>query len=97
MHDRTKFQIELAGDSATVYLFEQLDRDRESSLVALCRDIPRHVRILRVDARNLGTMTSGAMRAVRALFAAWQDRREGQCILRGSYLVATWRQLESAA
>ena len=97
VHDRTQYQIELAGDSATVYLFEQLGTDGESSLATLCRDLPAHVRILRVDARGLGMMTSGAMHTVRALFAAWQERREGQCILRGSYLVASWRQLESAA
>ena len=97
MHDRTQYQIELAGESATVYLFEPIALADDSSLVAHCRDLPRHIRILRVDARGLGTMTAGGMRAVRALFAAWRERREGTFALRGSYLVASCRQLESAA
>ena len=97
MHNGTQYQIELAGEAATVYLFERLDLADESSLVALCRELPPHVRILRVDARGLGSMTGGGMRAVRALFAAWRDRHEGHFALRTSYLVASCRQLESAA
>lgn len=97
MHDRTQYQIELAGESATVYLFEHLALADESSLVALCRELPPHVRILRVDARGLGAMTASAMGAVRALFAAWRGQREGRFALRTTYLVATCSQLESAA
>ena len=97
MHDHAQYQIVIAGESATVYLFENLALSDESALVAHCRELPGHVRILRVDARGLGALTATGMGAVRALFAAWRERREGHFALRSSYLVATARQLESAA
>ena len=97
MHDQTRYQMELAGESATLYILERIAETDGPALAALCRELPEHVRTLRVDMRAVGTMTAEAMRAVRALLAGWRARRDGRYDLRTSYLVATCRQLETAA
>lgn len=92
MHDRTRYQIELAGDSATLYVFEQLTDADIPPVVALCHEQPIDIRTLRVDMRAVGVLTAAGMTVVRAILSAWRARAGGAYDLRSSYLVATCQQ-----
>ena len=89
MPDRMHYQLELAGEGATLYIAGHLADSHVSTLSAVCAELPEHVRTLRLDLRAVGSMTAEATRAVRALLQNWRLRRKGSYHLSTSYLVAT--------
>lgn len=94
MPDRMHYQLELAGEAATLYIGGQLADTHVSTLSAVCGELPPHVRTLRLDMRAVGSMTADATRAVRILLQRWRDAHQGQVRLRTSYLVATCSGVE---
>ncbi len=94
MPDNMHYQLELSGEAATLYIAGHLQDCHVSTLATVCRSLPAHVRTLRLDMRAVGTMTADATRAIRTLLQGWRERREGDCRLSTSYLVATCTGLE---
>jgi ABC-type transporter Mla MlaB component len=88
MRDRMPFQLELAGESATLYLHGRLDRDSHTAMLAACTALPLSVRTLRLDLRAIGVMTAEATSAVRLLLAQWCDGGRGEFRLSTSHLMA---------
>jgi len=89
MSHRVQFQLELAGESATVYVHDGLECDGSTTLLDLCASLPIHVRTLRLDLRATGTMTAEATRVVRLLLKHWRETRKGEFRLSTSHLLAT--------
>lgn len=94
MHGTMHYQLELAGEAATLYITRTIGDHNVSTLAAECQNLPPHVRTLRVDMRAVGTMTSDALRAVRTLLQSWRERRHGEYRLRTSYLIATCTRVD---
>jgi hypothetical protein len=82
------FQLELAGESATLYVHDPLDAGSSSAMLAACAALPRNVRTLRLDLRAMRVMTAEATNAVRQLLAQWRDAGRGEFRLSTSHLMA---------
>jgi anti-anti-sigma regulatory factor len=89
MRDRMHHQLELVGDSATVYVQGCLDAESVETLLEACGALPAHVRTLRIDLRALGVMSGEATSAVRRLLEQWRSTRDGEFRLSTSHLIAT--------
>lgn len=97
MQRTTHFQLEISGETATLYILSPLDeRDVESMLTA-CRVLPIYVGTLRLDLQALGTATADSLDAVRRILRHWRSTRHGNVRLHTSYLQATCTELPPAA
>jgi hypothetical protein len=96
MRESVPFHLELAGESATLYVHGHLDQQSSTTMVEVCSALPRSVRTLRLDLRAVGVMTAEATNTVRLLVAHWRDARRGQFRLSTSYLVAVCETMPAA-
>jgi hypothetical protein len=88
MRDPVPFHLELAGESATLYVHGRLDQQSSTTMVNVCSALPQSVRTLRLDLRAVGVMTAEATNMVRLLVGQWRDARRGQFRLSTSHLMA---------
>jgi ABC-type transporter Mla MlaB component len=89
MSDNLTYQLELTGDTATLYLLGSLGYQHVASLFAACATIPSRVRTLRLDLHGIGQMSAEATGAVRLLLRHWRETRQGEFRLSTSHLLAT--------
>src|SRR3954466_9011967 len=75
MTTQMDYQMELAGETATLYVTGTLGQEHVDTLIHACRATP--ARTLRVDVHGLGTLTAEAVGAVRELLHYWRDSRRG--------------------
>jgi ABC-type transporter Mla MlaB component len=89
---RQGHDLEVSDGAATLYLAGTLTGADVFSLRRLCREIPEHVRTLRLDLHGVTKLEEGAMDTVRALVRYWRESRHGRCRLSfaSEYLVATF-------
>ncbi len=84
-----RYQLEVAGESAAVYVSGSLDIESAGTLLEVCRSLPAQIRTLRLDLRSIGAMSACATDAVRLLLCEWRETRRGEFRLSTSHLVAT--------
>ena len=96
MYDRVPFHLELAGESATLYVHGRLDRQSCETMVEVCASLPAHARTLRLDLRAVGAMTAEVTSAVRTVLTHWRDGRRGEFRLATSHLMAVCTTLPIA-
>ena len=77
MTTRLLHALEVSDSSATLYLSGRLAGHDVFPLRGVCRDIPAHVRTLRLDLHGLTALDEGAMDAIRALVRYWREARDG--------------------
>ena len=77
MTTRLAHALEVSDASATLYLAGTLTGADAFPLRGVCRDIPRHVRTLRLDLKAVTRLEEGAMETVRALIRYWRESRQG--------------------
>ena len=92
MTTRQGHDLEVSDGAATLYLAGTLAGADAFPLRRLCREIPNHVRTLRLDMHGVTKLEEGAMDTVRALVRYWRESRNGACRLSfaSEYLVATF-------
>jgi ABC-type transporter Mla MlaB component len=86
-------QLELADETATLYVQGTLGYDDVSSLIRTCRAMPRRVRTLRLDLHGLGQLSAEATGTVRLLLEHWRQSRNGEFRLSTTHMVATLRDV----
>jgi hypothetical protein len=84
------YQLELSGETATLYIAGVLLHESIQTLLNVCAALPSHVRTLRLDLRALGAMSADATSAVRLILRQWRDSRRGELRLSTAHLVATF-------
>jgi ABC-type transporter Mla MlaB component len=89
MSEHLNYQLELIGDTATLYLLGGLRYEHVASLFAACATIPSHIRTLRLDLHGIGQMSAEATGAVRLLLRHWRETRNGEFRLSTSHMLAT--------
>jgi hypothetical protein len=94
MMDRMHYQLELAGETATLYLAGTLTYVDGLTLCDVCGALPASVRTLRLDLHAIGAMSAEATGTVRALLRYWREHRRGEFRLSTSYLLATCTKIE---
>jgi ABC-type transporter Mla MlaB component len=94
MTDRMHYQLELAGETATLYLAGKLSHEDGLTLCDLCGALPPSVRTLRLDLHAIGAMSAEATATVRALLHHWRAQRHGEFRLSTSYLLAICTEIE---
>ena len=87
MTERMDYQMELSGETATLYVTGALGHEHVDTLIHACRATP--ARTLRVDLHGLGALSADAISAVRELLHFWRDTRRGDFRLTTSHMVAT--------
>ncbi|MEO6525864.1 MAG: hypothetical protein ABIP93_04510 [Gemmatimonadaceae bacterium] len=69
--------LEVSDGSATLYLSGTLSSADAFPLRRVCREIPAHVRTLRLDLHGVTNLDQGAMETVRAVVRYWRHSRGG--------------------
>jgi ABC-type transporter Mla MlaB component len=82
-------QIELVGDTATLYVTGSLEAGDVDTLIAVCAAAPKRARTLRLDLHGLGQLSAESLGAVRQLLRFWRDTRQGEFRLTTSHMLAT--------
>jgi ABC-type transporter Mla MlaB component len=93
MTQRMQYQVEMVGETATLYVSGALGREDAGTLVQLCAGMPALVRTLRLDLHGLGQLSAEAIATVRLLLLHWQQSRHGEFRLSTSHLLATLREV----
>lgn len=93
MRNRVPFNLELAGESATLYVHGRLDQQGCATLVDVCASLPLTVRTLRLDLRAVGAMTAEVTSTVRLVLQQWRAERQGEFRLATAHLTAVCRTL----
>ena len=90
--ERTVYQLEIAGATATLYLSSCVDARDLESMRRLCDDLPRTVRMLRVDLHAIAAMNDQLAGAMRTLIRHWRSsgRTGVRLSFRTSHIVATF-------
>jgi ABC-type transporter Mla MlaB component len=85
-------EIEVAEDSATLYLSGELCAEDAFSLSGVCSQLPARVHTLRLDLHGVTHMREDAMGAVRAVLRYWRESRGGsfRLSLASERIVATY-------
>jgi hypothetical protein len=91
---KMRYAMEVAGDTATVYVTGSLAATDAFGLNRACGELPAHVRTLRLDLHGVQEVNDLAMIAVRAVLRYWRESREGsfRLALASEYLVATYAE-----
>jgi hypothetical protein len=97
MSDQMHYQLEISGETATMYVGGELGNRSVSALLDVCRALPARVRTLRLDLRAVGAMSADATNAVRLLLRDWREVRHGEFRLSTSFLVATCSEVDVCA
>jgi ABC-type transporter Mla MlaB component len=85
-------EIEVADDSATLYLAGTLCAGDAFALGRACAELPARVHTLRLDLHGITQMEDDAMTAVRAVLHYWRESRGGsfRLSLASDRIVATY-------
>ena len=85
-------EIEVAEDSATLYLTGELCAEDAFALSGVCSQLPARVHTLRLDLHGVTHMRDDAMGAVRAVLRYWRESRGGsfRLSLASERIVATY-------
>ena len=85
-------EIEVADDSATLYLSGRLCADDALALGRACGLLPARVTTLRLDLHGVTHMAEDAMGAVRAVLRYWRESRGGsfRLSLASERIIATY-------
>jgi len=78
MTDRLHSQIELTGETATLYLSGALGPADVERLCEECASLPASIRTLRIDLNALDRVGADSMDATRSLLRHWRASRRGQ-------------------
>ena len=92
MASALRSEIEVADDSATLYLSGELCADDALALSLICGELPARVNTLRLDLHGVTHMRDDAMGAVRAVLRFWRTSRDGsfRLSLASERIVATY-------
>lgn len=90
---RMDHQLELVGETATLYITGSLGREHVDTLIAACAAAPARARTLRLDLHGLGQLSAESISAVRPLLRFWRDTRHGDFRLTTSHMLATLREV----
>ncbi|MFL5618838.1 MAG: hypothetical protein ACJ79A_10675 [Gemmatimonadaceae bacterium] len=84
--------LEVSEGSATLYLAGTLAGPDAFPLRGVCREIPDHVRTLRLDLHSVTRLDAGAMDTIRSLVRYWRETRGGgfRLSFASEHLVATY-------
>lgn len=87
-----RHEIEVAHDSATIYLSGTLHEQDAFMLGRACGDLPARVRTLRLDLHGVTDMNADAMGAIRGVLRYWRESRGGsfRLSLSSDRIVATY-------
>jgi ABC-type transporter Mla MlaB component len=96
MTKRMYHQLELMGETATLYVTGSLSDEHADALIEICAEIPKYARMLRLDLHGLGQLSAEAIGVVRTLLHFWRHSRQGEFRLTTSYMVATLREVHHA-
>ena len=85
-------EIEVADDSATLYLSGSLGAGDAGALTLACAGLPPRVTTLRLDLHGVADMADDAMAAVRGVLRYWRESRGGsfRLSLASERIVATY-------
>ncbi|MEO8334626.1 MAG: hypothetical protein ABI664_06630 [bacterium] len=85
-------EIEVADDSATLYLSGELCAEDAFALSGACSELPARVNTLRLDLHGVTHMREDAMGAIRAVLRYWRESRGGsfRLSLASERIVATY-------
>jgi hypothetical protein len=99
MTDRLHHALEIHSGSATLYLKGHLSGADTFRLRRVCREIPMHVRTLRLDLHGVTGLEDGAASTLRALVRYWRESRNGcfRFSFASEHLVATMLEREAPA
>lgn len=70
-------EIEVADDSATLYLSGVLTAADAFNLSRVCIELPERVHTLRLDLHGVATVEDDAMQAIRGVLRYWRESRGG--------------------
>lgn len=71
-------QLELSGETATLYLSGALGPADVARLCRECASLPASIRTLRIDLNALGRVGADTMDATRSLLRHWRASRRGE-------------------
>lgn len=85
-------EIEVADDSATIYLSGTLEEQDAFMLGRACGELPSRVTTLRLDLHGITDMSAEAMGAIRGVLRYWRESRGGsfRLSLSSERIVATY-------
>jgi len=85
-------EIEVADDSATLYLSGELCAEDAFTLSGVCSKLPANVNTLRLDMHGVTQMSDDAMGAIRVVLRYWRESRGGsfRLSLASERIVATY-------
>ena len=85
-------EIEVAEDSATLYLSGTLRATDAAGLARACGDLPTRVTTLRLDLHGVSVMADDATNAIRSVLRYWRESRGGsfRLSLASERIVATY-------
>lgn len=89
MSKRMHHQLEMVGETATLYVSGTLGTDDIDTLITACRAMPSQVRTLRLDLHGLGQLSAEATGVVRSILRHWRENRHGEFRLCTSHMLAT--------
>jgi hypothetical protein len=95
MTTRMHYQMELAGETATLYVTGALGHDDVETLTSVCAAAPLGARTLRLDLHGLGQLSAEGTDVVRRLLQFWRESRHGEFRLATSHMLATLRDVAS--
>jgi ABC-type transporter Mla MlaB component len=96
MIERMHHQLEVVGETATLYITGSLGREHIDTLIDVCAAAPSRARTLRLDLHGLGQLSAESINAVRQLLRFWRDTRQGEFRLTTSHMLATLREVRDA-
>ena len=87
-------EIEVADDSATLYLSGALCAGDAFTLARVCGDLPPRVNTLRLDLHGVAELEDDAMIAIRGVLRYWRESRGGsfRLSLASERIVATYAE-----
>lgn len=92
-----RHQVELVGQTATLYITGTLGGGYTDTLLDVCAALPPGVRTLRVDLHGLGQLDAESLGTIRQLLRTWRETRHGDFRLNTSYLRATLHEVSPPA
>lgn len=75
-HEAVVVSLECSGEAATLYLSGDLGPREAMRAVRACDDIPRGVRSLRADLRNVRVAVEGSLETFALLLGEWRAVRQ---------------------
>ena len=89
MTKRMQHQVEMVGETATLYVSGVIGAEDTGTLIQACRAMPSRIRTLRLDLHGLGQLSAEATGVVRSILRHWRENRHGEFRLSTSHMLAT--------